>query len=347
MLCATWPHIEGDLASSRRGAEVFLDNLDGIDGPTVRRNWVARWTNIGDAHCLVGDLSIKRGGFDEATKAWLRALTAFEVARRLVDQGDPQSEEASAKIAARIQRVASLEQKVELVEIESCDDTRFLAHYLPASSRDLCAPAVICITREEEAGPTLLGRLLPAVVDRGMSVLVVSHDDVASHWRGQSEMFLACCLDYLSERPEVDATRIGVYGEGLSAALATNLAVSDRRIAAAVCDGGLWNLARTVASVGWMTRITDAMDEDVASAHRLRLLRRLRCPVLVVVGGRSTVSVSEAIKLKADCTAASIDLELAVAPMTRSPVGEIENFVTSDDCIFGWLEHKLAQTQHC
>ncbi len=29
-------------------------------------------------------------------------------------------------------------------------------------------------------------------------------------------------------------------------------------------------------------------------------------------------------------------------PMTQTPLGEIENFVTSDDYIFGWLEHKLA-----
>ncbi|WP_018322512.1 S9 family peptidase, partial [Bradyrhizobium sp. WSM2793] len=296
----------------------------------------------GDAHCLVGDLNIKRGALDEASEAWLCALTAFEVARRLVHEDDPESGDVSAKVEAGIQRFGSLERKVERVEIACCDHTELRACYLPAGNPNLCTPAVICISREEESGAALLGRLLPVATDRGISVLVVSHDDVSNQWCGQSEMLLSCCLDYLSDRPEVDATRIGVYGEGLSAALATDFAISDRRIAAAVCDGGLWNWARTLASVGWMTGSADAVDENVASEHRLRSVRQLRCPVLVVAGGRGTVSVPEAIKLQADCSAVRIDLELAMPPLTRAPVGEIENFVVSDERIFGWLEDKLA-----
>ncbi len=158
----------------------------------------------------------RKGSSGEATEAWLCALTAFEVARRLADEDDPQSGDVSVKIEAGIQRFGSLEQKVERVQIACCDQSEFLAYYVPAGDPDLCAPAVICISREEETGATLLGRLF---IGRGTSVLVVSHDDVSNHWRGQSETLLSCCLDYLSGRPEVDATRIGVYGKGLSAAL--------------------------------------------------------------------------------------------------------------------------------
>lgn len=321
---------------------MFLDNLVGIDGPISWRNWVARWANIGDAHCLVGDLNIKRGALDEASEAWLCALTAFEVARRLAAESDPQSGDVSAKVEAGIQKFGSLERKLERIEIVCCDQTKLLAYYLPAGGPDLCVPAAICISKEEESGAALLGRLLPVVIDRGMSVIVISHDEISNQWRGQSEMLLSCCLDYLSARPEVDANRIGVYGEGLSAALATDFAVSDRRVAAAVCDGGLWNWARTLASVGWLTGAADAMDEEAASEHRLRLVRQLRCPVLVVVGAGGTVSVPEAIKLQADCAAARIDLELAMPPLTRTPIGEIENFVIFDERVFGWLGHKLA-----
>ncbi|MGY4447384.1 hypothetical protein ACVWZR_002044 [Bradyrhizobium sp. i1.3.1] len=327
MLCAAWPHVRGDLASTRRGATVFLDDLEGVYGAISRQNWVARWTNIGDAHCVVGDHNIEKGTFKEATEAWLCALTAFEVARRLVDEDDPRSGDVSAKIEAGIQSFGSLEQKVERVRIACCDQSEFLVYYVPAGGPNLCAPAVICISREEETGATLLGRLLPVVIGRGMSVLVVSHDDVSNRWRGQSEALLSCCLDYLSVRPDVDATRIGVYGEGLSAVLATDFTASDRRVAAAVCDGGLWNWARTLASVGWITRTADVVDEDVVSARRSRLVRQLRCPILVVAGGRGIASASEAIKLQADCAPARMDLELAMPRVARTPVGEIENFL--------------------
>ncbi|MDE5458962.1 alpha/beta hydrolase [Bradyrhizobium sp. CSA112] len=328
---------------------MFLDKLEDIDGAVGRQNWVTRWANIGDAHFHLADLNIKKKAFDEATEAWLCALTAFEVARRLAEEDDPQSGDLSAKVEASVQRFGlSLEQRLERVQIPCCDEAEILAYYLPADCSDLCAPAVICISREQETVATLFGRLLPVVIGGGLSVLVISHDDVSNHWRGQSEMLLSCCLDYLSARPEVDASRIGVYGEGLSAVLATDFAVSDRRVAAAVCDGGLWNFTRVLASVGWMTRTANVVDEDVLSARRSRLVRQLRCPVLVVAGGRGIVSLSEAIKLQADCTEARIDLELTMPQMTQT--GEIENFVSSDDRIFGWLEQKLKTVglhNHC
>ncbi|MGY4319366.1 alpha/beta hydrolase family protein [Bradyrhizobium sp. JR3.5] len=343
MLCDTWPYVRSDLASTRRAAAAFLDDLEDNDGVASRRNWVARWTNIGDAHCRVGDLNIDNGAFDEATDAWLCALTAFEVAKRLMDEDDPHSGDVSAKVEIAIQRFGSLAPKVDRVRIACSDQCEFLAYYLPAGGRDLCAPAVICISREEDTGAALLGRLLPTVIGRSISVLIVSYDDVKNRWLGQSEILLSCCLDYLSARPDVDAARIGVFGEGLSAVLATDFALSDRRVAAAVCDGGLWNWVRTLASVDWMTKTAKALDDDVVPAHRSRLVRQLRCPVLVLAGGRGTVSLSEATKLQADCTAARIDLELAMPRKGRPSLGEIENFVTTDDCIFGWLEHKLMR----
>ena len=341
MLRAAWPHVRGDLASTRRDAAVFLDNLEGICGATGRQDWVERWTTIGDAHSLVGDVNIENEAFNQATEAWLCALTAFEVARRLLDDDDPKSGDVSARVERGIHKFRS-QQKVSPVQISCSDQAQIPAYYLSAGQRDVRAPAVICISTEEETGAMLLGRLLPVLVGKGVSVLAVSHDDVANRWRGQANTMLSCFLDYLLVQPEVDGSRIGVYGEGLSAVLATDFAVADHRIAAAVCDGGLWNWARTLASVAWITTTADAMDEQIASARRSQLVRQLRCPVLVVAGGRGTVSESEAIKLQAECAASRINMELTMPRMVWTPVGEIENFVTSDDSVFGWLAHKLA-----
>lgn len=346
MLYAAWPCVSDDLASTRRDAAAFLESLSVDDsfGTTGRQNWGARWTEIGDAHRRLAGENARMGDVDQATEAWLCGLTAYEVARRLVDEDDPQRADISTKIDADIRTFGlSLKQKVERLEIASCDQAGIPAYYLPAGSRDLSAPAVICISREEEIGATLLGRLLPVVMGRGMSVLAVSHGDISNHWRGQSETLLSCCFDYLLVRPDVDATRIGVYGEGFSAVLATDFAASEHRLAAAVCDGGLWSGARTLASVRWMASTADVTDEDVVLARRSRLVKKLRCPVLVVAGGQGVVSVSEAIKLQAECAASRIDVELITPRVSRSTVGEIENFVTSDDYIFGWLQHKLAR----
>ncbi|WFU71215.1 hypothetical protein [Bradyrhizobium sp. CB2312] len=324
---------------------MFLDKLESIWAASSRQNWAAKWIKIGDAQCLLCDLNFKKGAFTEATEAWLSALTAFEVARRLIDEDDELSEEISAKVEFGIQRFGSCLKKVERVKFACVDQGEFEAYFLPGAKSDERSPAVICISREEETRARLLGRLLPVAVGRDISLLVVCHDDFSNHSPGQPENFFSYCVDYLSARSDVDAARIGVYGEGLSAALATDFAVFDHRIAAAVCDGGLWNWTSTVASVSWMAGTADIVDEDVQSIRRLRFARHLKCPVLVVAGGRGMVSASEAMNLQSDCTAARVDLEVAVSPAAQTPRGEIENFVTSDDCIFGWLENKLAAVQ--
>ncbi|MBW5434075.1 hypothetical protein FXB41_04515 [Bradyrhizobium canariense] len=268
---------------------------------------------------------------------------AFEVARRLVDEDDPQTGDVLAKLEAGISNYGSLEHRVRQVEIASWDERKLPAYYVSAGGPDLCTPAVVCISREDETGATLLGRILPVIAGRGMAALVISYDDFSGDRLGQSEI-LSSCLDYLSAQPGVDTSRFGIYGEGLSAALATDSALADRRIAAAVCDGGLWNWARTQASISWMTGTSHLLDDQLASAHRSRLARRLKCPILVIAGGRSIVSVAEGIKLESDCTAARIDLKLLMSRLAPISDGEFENFAACDEDIFGWLEQKLAHT---
>lgn len=339
---SAWPNVTDDLASTRRKVAKFLDDLDNIYGAVGRQNCVVSWADIADAHFLRGDQNTAEGALDEASENWLCALTAFEVVRRLADERDPRSSEVLAKVEAGIQKIGrSRGLRGECVRIACCHESDFLASYWSTGESDLGRPAVICITSEGETRETLLARLLPVMIDRTMSVLVVSHNDVSNDRCGHSEV-LSNCLDYLATRRDLDAARIGVYGDGISAALATDFALSDRRVAAAVCDGGLWDWTRTQASIGWLTRTVDLPDQDVLSARRSQLARQLRCPVLVIAGAGSSVCEAEAVKLQADCVGAPIDLELTIPRMASTPLGEIENFVISDECVFTWLEHKLA-----
>lgn len=343
MLCADWPQVTDNLESTRRSAALFIASFSRRYEAASRRQFVARWTDIGDAHCLFGQLNVERGAFDAAAESWLCALTAFEVARRLVDEEDPQARDVLAKLEAGISHFGSLKERVRRVEIASWDERKLPAYYVSSGRTDLRAPAVICISREDETGAMLLGRFLPLIASRGMTALVVAYDDVSTNRHGRSEV-LSSCLDYLSARYEVDASRIGIYGEGLSAALATDFALADRRITAAVCDGGLWNWARTQASISWMAGTSHLLDDNLVSAHRSRLARRLKCPILVVAGGRSIVSIGESIKLESDCTAARIDLKVLMPRLEPTLGDDFENYAAWDEDIFAWLEQKLAHT---
>ncbi|MDH2356488.1 hypothetical protein QCM80_38430 [Bradyrhizobium sp. SSUT112] len=340
MLRAAGPEVTGNLASTRQSAVVFLDGVDQESDIASRRNCAAKWISIGDAHCLFANLSVQRGTLDEAALAWLCALTAFEVARRLSDEDDPHRVDVVAKLEACVEAFGSLDQRLERVEIKLYDQGELSAYYVPASTSSSCVPAIVCISREEETAGILLGRLLPLITGRNMAVLVVSYDDVSSHWLGPSEILLSCCLDHLSTLPEIDASRMAIYGDGLSAALATNFAATDRRVSAAICDGGLWSWTRTRSSIEWMTRTAETPDDGLSSTQRSRLARKLRCPILVVAGECSIVNASEAIKLEADCASASIELELLIP---RTPEGAFENFMACDEAAFEWLERKFER----
>ncbi|MGY4601531.1 hypothetical protein ACVWXL_009277 [Bradyrhizobium sp. GM22.5] len=326
----------------RRSWTVYSQRM--IATQLLRQNWGAAWAGTGDAYCRLANLNINKKEYEEATEAWLCALTAFEIARRLVADDDQRRADVSAKVDAGLQRIGlSFGHEVESVRIACGDLGEVLAYYLPAGTPHSRAPAVICISNEEEKGATLLGRLLPVVIGRRMSVLVVSHEEIANRARGGSKIVLSHCLDHLSARRDVDSSRIGVYGDGLSASLATDFAAYDHRIAAAVCDGGIWNWTRFLRSLDWMTSTDDGEDRDMVSRHRSRLARLPNCPILVVAGGRGVVSVSEAIKLQAACMTARIDVDLVMPQLIRGGQGEeVDNFVSSDGCIFRWLEQKLA-----
>lgn len=343
MKCAAGRQVRGDLASTRRSAALFLSypTVSGREGGIERRS-ITEWIEIGDANSLLADCHLREGGLEEAAEAQLCALTAFEVARRLIGEDNALWGGISARIEACIERVGLCgAQRAEPVQISCADQVNLSACYLPAGRSDIPTPAVICVCSEQDTPQALLGRILPVVLSRGISLLVVSHEDLAECSRGSSQAMLSSCLDYLSHRSDVDSERVAIYGDGLSAALATDFAASDNRVAAAVCDGGLWHAARALASVGWMTKAAGAVGEIVIAATRLRQARQLRCPVLVVAGGRGIVSVSEASQLQAGCAGARIQLELIVPQTTSTAMGEIEDFVSCDETIFSWLQQKL------
>jgi hypothetical protein len=334
-----------DLASARRNAAVFIDNLPVTDvhNTSDRERWVSNWIRTGDGYCLLAELNIEQGAIEGACEAWLCALTAFEVAKRLVEPCHPGRVEINAKIGVCVHQFGLHQGRpAERVRIACCEQPELVAYFLPAGGPEPQAPSIIGITDEDETAEELLGKLLPAASGRGMSLLVVGGADVSAHPLARPEILLECCLDHLSLRPDVDGGRIAVYGERLAAVHATSFAVSDGRVAAAVCDGGLWHSARTRAAIRWMTTPAEIRDEEAASASRMRSARRMRCPVLVIAGAHGVVSVSEAVRLHADCRIAGIDMDVAIPRTVQTPLGAIENFVTVDEFVFGWFERRLA-----
>jgi dienelactone hydrolase len=184
----------------------------------------------------------------------------------------------------------------------------------------------------------MMSRLLPVSRRRSVSVLLVDVGHSSARRSFKAEHMLQCWLDYLVARPDVDPQRVAIYGEGGTAAHASSVALSDPRIAAAVCDGGFLSPVLRRASLHLMTGVAPPAREGDASGPS----RRISCPLLVVVGSRSMIREQDAIALQASYREAGADCSVVVPNGIPHPLGAVENFIALDDFIFDWLDSKLG-----
>jgi hypothetical protein len=210
-------------------------------------------------------------------------------------------------------------------------------------------PVVICISDESESNDELLDRLWTDVEGRQLSLLLVELNSILAAERLSPansgvpvEALLSSCTDYLVARSDVDEKRIGVYGRNLASTYATRLAAGDDRIAASVCDGGLWEYARTTMHLNAAGHSSETLEQARSSRLRSRFARRITGPFLVVAGDEGICSLSEAAALYDECRELSIKMALKLSQTNRTPPGDFEDCAAVTDYVFGWLARKLA-----
>ncbi|MGY8634242.1 alpha/beta hydrolase [Bradyrhizobium sp. 14AA] len=344
-----WPHgacdgAGGSLVRLRKRASEFFESLSVAElaRKAHRHLWAADWLRVAEDYRTSAESALADGSGRIACEAWICSLTAFEVARSLSCPDDLVSTDLADRGGVSL---SSFEDDavlaIERVEIDGLDLGALTGFFLPASRRGPSAPAVICIADEEISLASMMSRLLPAALCRNMSLLLIDAGNSPVRRALKPEHALQCWLDYLDARPDVDSQRIAIYGEGTGASHASRLVLSDRRIAAAVCDGGLLRSVMRRASVHWMTGVEQAA-WDGASARPLLSPRRIACPLLMIVGSRSMVREKEALELQAGYRQAGADCSVVVPNRIPYPEGETENFITVDDFIFEWLDSKLG-----
>jgi len=332
-----------NLARLRSRASGFFESLSVAElvREAPRHLWISDWSRIADDY-LVAAETRKDGSAQTAGEAWLCGLTALEVARSLACPGDLDHVDLADKVDHSLRSFADdAGPAVERVEIDGPHQAVLTGFFLPARRHGPPAPVVICVSDAGTSLGSMISRLLPASLCRSMSLLFVDAGHLSIRRRSQAEQAFHCWLDYLEGRPDVDPQRIAIYGEGAGAAHASHLAFSDRRISAAICDGGL---ATPVMRRAWLRRtsgLEPAVDDAIAT-DASRPSRRIPCPLLVVVGSRSMVREQDALELQAGYRQAGADCAVAVPNRIPHPLGEVENFVAVDDFIFEWLDGKLG-----
>lgn len=344
-----WPHgscdgAGGSLARLRKRASEFFESLPVAElaREAHRQLWLSDWLRVADDYRAFARAAREDGLVRVAREAWLCSLTASEVARTLTCPGDIARTDLADQVSSPGDGIEDdLGEAIERLTIDCHDDGSLTGFFVPASRHERAAPVVICVSDENITLRSMMSRLLPASLRRNMSLLVVDPGNPSNGRRLKPEHMLQCWLDHLETRPDVDGQRIAIYGEGAGAGHASRLALAERRIAAAVCDGGLLTSALRRASIRWMTGFERAVHED-GSTDSLLPPPRIPCPLLMVVGSRSMLREEDALELQAGYRQAGGDCSIVVPNCIPHPLGEVENFVAVDDFIFEWLDSRLG-----
>ncbi|PJG55143.1 alpha/beta hydrolase [Bradyrhizobium forestalis] len=344
-----WPHRSCDgagrnLARLRDRASQFFESLSVAELARERHRhlWISDWLRVADDYRTLAESARETRSSPIAGEAWLCSLTALEVVRSLSCPGDAESADLADEVSTSLRGLETeAGLAIERVKIDCFDQGALAGFFLPAFRRESAAPAVICVGDEDATLGSMMSRLLPASLCGAMSLLLIDAGNSTVHRSFKPEHRLQFWLDYLEARPDVDARRIAIYGEGAGACHASRLALSDRRIAAAVCDGGLAMPVMRQAALRWMTGFEQAVP-DAASREALLPQRRVPCPLLMVVGSRSMMWEQDALELQADYRQIGADCTVVVPNNVPHPLGEVENFIAVDDFIFEWLDSKLG-----
>jgi dienelactone hydrolase len=326
-------------------SECFL-TASRID-PKDRESWYREWNKTADANNERGNTALRGGNFLTAQSNWLRALSYYDAAVFDFDFADKRLQAGLANMRTCARRY--LEHRIpagEVVEIPWLGRYPLEGYFLPAPAASAQTPVVICIGEPGHRKEEYLYKTARHARDRGMSLLAVDllgsdngaqFEDVVG--RSDLEMAVSYIMDYLTTRDDVDKRRIAILGDGSGSFVARGVAL-DHRFAAAVCDGGMWDLQERAFLV---TRIAPLDAGIPASLVRNSIARNLKCPILITIGEHGWLEPDRVNFLieqhKTDRQ--DITLKIFTGAETAASQGHFDNPTLANEFIFDWIADRL------
>lgn len=330
-----------------------LRAASGID-PACEESWYSQWKQAADLNRSRGDIALARGHVQTALSNWLRAANYYRTAQAFLAGSDPRQPAAIAQmIACSRLYLANASPAAEVVEIAWAEDRTLQGYLLPPPGRaGRKVPAVICVGGPDQYKEEHLCRLPRYAHERGLALLLVDlpghgpHGDVAGFGRYDVETAITGWIDGLSERRDIHPGRIAILGEGLGASVATRGAGFDQRIAAAVCDAGIWDLherAFLAARLSGSEGVAAEIGDDLGQLCRGSIAARIDCPMLVAIGERDWLDAGHVRKCCDALVAQGRDVELKVfsADETAAAHAQLDNPTVVNEFVFDWIADRL------
>ncbi len=312
-------------------------------------SWYREWKKAADNSCARAAAALGGGNGLTAQSNWLRAMNYYQAAAFPFDA----TEENYLAAIAGMRRCARdyvrhRTPRGEVVQMPWLSDYSLEGYFLPAAKAPARAPVVICVAEPGQRKEEYLYKAARYASDRGMSLLAVDlfgadvdtrFDEVVG--RRDLETAIGHIMDYLLERDDVDASRIAILTDRwISSFVARGIAFDDR-IAAAVCDGGLWDLHERD-----FLRDLIARDDGnlVIGPIVSRVARNIKCPVLIAAGEGGGLEPDRVRQLydRLRASGGDVTLKIFANEETAAADGHADNPTLANEFIFDWIASRLA-----
>jgi dienelactone hydrolase len=326
-------------------SECFL-TASRID-PKDEESWFQEWKRTADTTNERAERALARGNFLTAQSNWLRASNYYNAALAPFDCTDQrwQSALASMRTCAR-SYLAHRTPPGEVVEIPWLEGYPLQGYFLPAPNARSPCPALICIGEPGHRKEEFLYKLSRQSAARGISLLAVDllgtgtgTEFEATVGRPDLETSVSHIMDYLAARDDVDRNRIAIFGDSSGSFVARGVAL-DPRFAAAVCDGGIWDLQEREFLAN---RMHSLEGEHFSAGQFGRATQAIMCPVLITIGEHGWLEPAQVTRLVDQLRSDRRDITLKIfrAPDTAASQGHIDNPTLANEFIFDWLADRL------
>ena len=312
-------------------------------------SWLREWTAIADVSSARADAALADGKLLTARSGWLRAMNYYQAAAfpfSSADQGYRSGVASMRRCAASYVQHAA--PRGAIVQIAWPGAYPLQGYFLPPPHSAGRAPAVICIAEPGQRKEEFLYKAAAHAFDRGMAMLAVDlfgaepdadFEQVAG--RRDLEAMVGCVMDYLVECDDIDDTRVAILADGMKSSFVARGIAFDDRYAAAVCDGGLWDLHERE----FLRDRIAAQEPGVMLRPTLsRAARNIKCPVLIPAGERGWLLPERVKELYAQLKAEGRDVTLKIVANNGEAAadpGHAGSPTAASAIIFDWIEARL------
>lgn len=310
-------------------------------------SWHREWKKLAQVSRHRAEAAFAEGHLATAQRNWLRAMNYYSAAAMPLDRDDERRWVAVLAMQECARRcLAARVPKGEVVTIPWIEDHALQGYFLPATAAP--APTVICIGEPGHRKEEFLSKLAPHARERGLAMLALDllgdqRDDFIDTLlqRRDLESSIASVMDYLETRGDVDFGRVAILADGWGSSFVARAVVQEPRLAAAVCDGGLWDLHERSF---FASRFAMSHLSIVPVPHAPLMASAAECPILITLGEDGWLEADRARRIvqESGIGASDIMLKVFTAAETGAAQSHADNPSLANEYIFDWLETRLG-----